>query len=237
MPLASRKLSQATLRHQIVKEIRQAILNRSLLPGERLVERVLAERLGTSLTATREALIQLESEGLITKRPNATTHVTQLSAADVEQIYSIRRVLERYAFEEAARRATRESVEKLKALHKEAAEIAAAGNDAAYISADLRWHEAVWESTGNAHLSETLRRLVVPLFGFSAITTHHGFNLKDDAQTHVPLLEALMARDPQAAGAAFDKFAEIWLRSLADAKRSSPTHTRAAKQIKKLTIS
>src|SRR5271165_2522893 len=122
MPLATEKLVQATLRQQIVKQIRQAILNRSLLPGERLVERELAKQLGTSLTATREALIQLETEGLITKRPNATTHVTQLTPNEVEQIFAVRRVLEKYAFEEAARLADNAEIRHLKDLHSAALE-------------------------------------------------------------------------------------------------------------------
>jgi DNA-binding GntR family transcriptional regulator len=212
MPLDSRKLVQATLRQQIVKEIRQAIINRTLLPGERLVERTLAERLGTSLTAIREALIQLETEGLITKKTNATTHVTKLTLDEVEQIYAVRRVLERYAFEEAARVADQSSISRLKELYKESLQIAKAGDDIAYISADLRWHEAVWEATKNYCLVETLRRVVVPLFGFSAITTHHGFNLKQDVQTHTPLLNAIVAHDSVAAGVAFDKFSEVWHR-------------------------
>ncbi len=212
MPLTSRKLVQATLRQQIVQEIRQAILSRSLLPGERLVERTLAERLGTSLTATREALIQLETEGLITKKPNATTHVTKLTLNEVEQIYAVRRVLERYAFEEAARIADGNSIKKLRELHQEALAVARAHDDTAYISADLKWHEAVWESTGNSCLVESLRRVIVPLFGFSAIAAHQGFNLKKDAQTHAPLLAAIVARDPVAAGIAFDRFAEVWHR-------------------------
>ncbi len=230
MPLAERKLVQATLRQQIVQEIRQAILNRSLLPGERLVERALADRLGTSLTATREALIQLETEGLITKKPNATTHVTKLSLEEVEQIYAVRRVLERYAFEEAARSADTEAIDNLQQLHKTSLEAARAGDDIAYITADLAWHEAVWESTKNACLADTLRRVVVPLFGFSAIATRHGFNLKQDAQTHAPLLKAIVARDPAAAAAAFDKFAEVWQRqSLSQSKTEQQSKIRKVK--------
>ena len=230
MPLTSRKLVQATLRQQIVQEIRQAILNRSLLPGERLVERTLAERLGTSLTATREALIQLETEGLITKKPNATTHVTKLTPNEVEQIYAVRRVLERYAFEEAARVADANSIKRLRELHQKALEVARANDDTAYISADLKWHEAVWESTGNACLVESLRRVVVPLFGFSAIAAHHGFNLKHDAQTHAPLLGAIAARDPGAAGIAFDKFAEVWHRqSVSESKTAQKSKVRTIK--------
>ena len=213
MPLASSKLVQATLRQQIVTQIRDAILNRSLRPGERLVERELAAQLGTSLTATREALIQLETEGLITKRPNATTHVTQLSLEEVAQIFAVRRVLERYAFEEAARLADRPVNMRLKTLHHRCLEIARANDGAAYVAADLDWHMAVWEATQNSYLTESLRRLVVPLFGFSSIevATQHGFDLEKDALSHAALLRAIRANDPVAAGKAFDRFARLWM--------------------------
>ena len=214
MPLATEKLVQATLRQQIVKQIRQAILNRSLRPGERLVERELAKHLGTSLTATREALIQLETEGLITKRPNATTHVTQLTAAEVEQIFAVRRVLEKYAFQEAARVADNAEIRQLKDLHNASIEAARTKDAVAYIAADLEWHEAVWQATKNAYLAESLRRVVLPLFGFSSIevATRKGFNLQRDAQSHAPLLKAISAHDPVTAGNAFDKFAQLWMR-------------------------
>ena len=71
MPLVQKKIVPSTLRQQIAREIRQSILQRQLLPGERLIEREISSRFGTSLTVVREALIQLEAEGLITKRPNA----------------------------------------------------------------------------------------------------------------------------------------------------------------------
>jgi DNA-binding GntR family transcriptional regulator len=214
MPLATEKLVQATLRQQIVKQIRQAILNRSLLPGERLVERELAKQLGTSLTATREALIQLETEGLITKRPNATTHVTQLTPKEVEQIFSVRRVLEKYAFEEAARVADSGEVRRLRDLHVVALEAARSNDGVTYVAADLEWHQAVWQTTKNAFLAESLRRVVLPLFGFSSIevATRKGFDLEQDAQSHAPLLKAIRAHDPVAAGVAFDKFAQLWMR-------------------------
>jgi DNA-binding GntR family transcriptional regulator len=219
MPLATRKLVPSSLRHQIVQEIRQAILNRSLIPGERLVERELASRLGASLTATREALIQLEMEGLIVKKPNATTHVTQLSRGDVEQIFAVRRILERYAFQEAARKGSSEAIQGLVELHEKAKQVASTGDGCAYIGVDLQWHEAVWRIAGNHCLFETLKRVASPLFGFSAIAvaTQAGFDLRQDALSHFPLLAAVQARDPKAATAAFDKFVRVWERQSLDA--------------------
>jgi DNA-binding GntR family transcriptional regulator len=212
MPLSARKLVPSSLRQQIVQEIREAILNRSLLPGERLVERELAARLGASLTVTREALIQLEMEGLIVKRPNATTHVTQLSREDVEQIFAVRRILERYAFQEAARKARPEDLRRLNDLHDKAMHMAKRADACAYIAADLKWHQAVWESGGNHCLSESLKRIALPLFGFSAIAVamQAGFDLCQDAMSHAPLLAALNSHDPEAAASAFDHLVQIW---------------------------
>ena len=219
MPLVARKLVPSSLRQQIAQEIRQAILNRSLVPGERLVERELAARLGASLTVTREALIQLEMEGLIIKKPNATTHVTQLSREDVEQVFAVRRILERFAFQEAARKASAAHIQRLVELHEKAKEAATAGDGCAYIGVDFQWHEAVWQAAGNQCLLETLKRVSLPLFGFSAIrvATQEGFDLMHDTMTHAPLLKAIQARNPEAAVIAFDGFVTIWERQSLDA--------------------
>jgi DNA-binding GntR family transcriptional regulator len=212
MPLAARKLLPSSLRQQIAQEIRAAILNRSLLPGERLVERELAAQLGASLTVTREALIQLEMEGLLIKKPNSTTHVTQLFRKDVEQVFAVRRILERFAFQEAARNATPAQTQRLADLHDKAKEAALSGDGCAYIAVDFQWHEAVWQAAGNQCLLETLKRVALPLFGFSAIrvATQDGFDLMHDTLTHAPLLAAISARNPEAASSAFDRFVLIW---------------------------
>src|SRR5262245_2361694 len=99
MPTANAKLrvQSTTLRHQIAARLRESILEGSVLPGERVVERALAVQIGTSVTAVREALIQLESEGLISKRSNTTTHITSLSREEIAQTFAVRHSLERMA--------------------------------------------------------------------------------------------------------------------------------------------
>src|SRR5690349_4745568 len=113
------RLDSNTLRGRIAKKIRAAILDGTLKEGERLVERQLAAQFGASLTAVREALIELETEGFIVKRPNATTSVTKLSLADLEKIFAVRQILERTAVQEAARRATDAQVAKLERQYLE----------------------------------------------------------------------------------------------------------------------
>jgi DNA-binding GntR family transcriptional regulator len=177
-----------------------------------LVERDLAEQLGTSLTVVREALVQLETEGFITKRPNSATHITQLSRGEIEQILVVRRVLEGFAFEEAARKATDERIRLLEMLHQQAVEAARASDFQAYIHADLRWHDTVWQTTENEALRGALKRLVLPLFGFSAIqvASRDGFDLRQDAYSHLPLLEAIRKRDPVVTRQAFELAFDAW---------------------------
>ncbi len=224
MPLITEKLTSATLRFQTSEKIRSGILQGSLKPGERLVERDLAEQLGTSLTVVREALVQLETEGFITKRPNSATYITQLGLNEVEQILVVRRVLEGFAFEEAARRATDERIQKLEALHLEAAAAARASDCQAYIKADLLWHDTVWQATENEALRAALRRLVLPLFGFSAIqvASREGFDLRQDAYSHQPLLEAIRRRDPVATRQAFEVAFDAWHGRLVEAEPVAP---------------
>ena len=106
MPVASKKVKIITLRHQIADQIRGSILEGSVAPGERLVERTLGFELGASVTAVREAIIQLEGEGLITKRSNSSTNVSVLTVKEIGHAFVVRQALEWVAMMETARRAT-----------------------------------------------------------------------------------------------------------------------------------
>jgi DNA-binding GntR family transcriptional regulator len=113
MPLVATKLNTQPARHQVADKIRESILDGSLVPGERLVERKLADTLGTSQSAIREALIHLELEGHVSKKPNSATFVTHFSQRELENTISVRRVLEGFAVEEAARQNTPADIERL----------------------------------------------------------------------------------------------------------------------------
>jgi DNA-binding GntR family transcriptional regulator len=206
------KVQTITLRHQIVSRMRQAILDGSLAPGERVVERALAAKLGASVTAVREAVIQLEAEGLITKRSNTATNITFLTHAEITQTFAVRAHLERLAIAEAARRAPASGIRRLTEMHILAIEAAAGKDPRLYIQRDFAWHQGVWDASGNEVLAATLRRLVLPLFGFSVIQVicQAGFNLAEDAKLHTPILKAVERHDPDAAVAAFERGIKEW---------------------------
>lgn len=113
----------ALIRSQVLENLRQAILDRRLAPGQRLIERELVELTGVSRTSVREALRELAAEGLVTAIPNKGTVVTSVSATEAHQLYQVRSALEALAgrlFVENAspahRRALARSLEKIERL-------------------------------------------------------------------------------------------------------------------------
>lgn len=96
----------APLRQQVVELLRKAIVAFEFDPGERLVERTLCERFDVSRTVVREALRQLESEGLVSMVPNRGPVVAKPSESEARSLFEVRAVLEALAGQSFARRAT-----------------------------------------------------------------------------------------------------------------------------------
>jgi len=84
----------APVRAQVLDNLRQAIVQRQLAPGQRLIERELVELTGVSRTSVREALRELAAEGLVTTVPNKGTVVASVSAEEARQLYQVRSALE-----------------------------------------------------------------------------------------------------------------------------------------------
>ncbi len=111
-----------TLREQTVVTLREALLNEVFRPGDKLVERKLAEQTGVSRTSIREALSQLESEGLVTRVPGKGMFVTHLSEREIRQIYEARAILESAMARLFVERASQEQMDELARRIAEAGE-------------------------------------------------------------------------------------------------------------------
>jgi len=207
------KISNYTLRGQIAEKIRGAILRGNLKEGQRLVERQLAAQFATSLTAVREALIELESTGFVIKKPNATTHVTTLSKDAAEKIFVFRRILEGFAVEEAARQASSKHLEELEGIYFKLLDAARSKDTHLFIQTDFSLHEQIWRMTNNEYVCDSLHRILLPYFAFTAIrvVSHRPFDLVQDVSAHLPLLDSIRAKDPNAARKAFNLALDAWL--------------------------
>jgi DNA-binding GntR family transcriptional regulator len=101
---------------RVADHLRAAILSGEFAPGERLLQEVLAERLGASRMPVREALRMLEVEGLVENQPNRGARVPELTAHEVEVIYRMRERLEPLALSESLRHLTGDDMARLTEL-------------------------------------------------------------------------------------------------------------------------
>jgi len=102
-----------TLKESALKQLREAITLGHFEPGERLVERVLCEKLGVSRTVIRECIRHLESDQLVSSVPNVGPTVASLSPSQVEEIYDIRAMLEVSAVRSCAKTTSKKVIKEL----------------------------------------------------------------------------------------------------------------------------
>jgi DNA-binding GntR family transcriptional regulator len=107
------------LREQVVEQVKTAIIEGRLKPGDHMVEATLTKQLGVSRTPLREALILLEREGLVESFPNRGTFVRKFDLADVSLIFSMRIALENFAADLIIKTLDKSDFEKLENLVEE----------------------------------------------------------------------------------------------------------------------
>ena len=181
---------------QIAEFLRNMILSGKLKPGERVVERSLAKSLGVGQTTVREALKVLEHEGLILKKANTASFVTEFSAERVKEIVEIRLDLEPKAFVLAHRKMTPPDLEKLQHLVSSIGEGAANKDYYDVLRNDLTFHEEIWKIAGNQTLERILSLLCTSLFAYlMVLLSTHSSPLEERVRSHQLLVDALVGSD------------------------------------------
>jgi DNA-binding GntR family transcriptional regulator len=190
----------APVRTQVVDNIRQAIVERRLLPGQRLIERELVELTGVSRTSIREALRELAAEGLVTAIPNKGTVVTSVSAEEARQLYQVRSALEALAgrlFVENATQVQRNAL--VKALRR-IERLEAKGEP--LLAAKDSFYDVLFESGGN----DALRTIVAGLHARVSVLRSLSLSVPGrSAQTVAEMraiVDAVLAGDADAAAKA-----------------------------------
>jgi DNA-binding GntR family transcriptional regulator len=144
----------------IAGRLREAILAGYFEPGEQLREEPIARSMGVSRGPVREALLRLDREGLVVVRRNRGAFVAQLSAQDLEEVYTFRMAIERLAVQRVVNQATDEQLAGLQAMVNTMAAADAKGiteQDAADL--DLRFHDLVYAASNHRRLSESWANL------------------------------------------------------------------------------
>ncbi|MBX8827413.1 GntR family transcriptional regulator [Ochrobactrum sp. SFR4] len=157
-------LSATTLKQAATEALRELILRGRVRPGDQLKEREVADMIGVSRTPLREALNQLEREGLVQSQPHRGYSVTAIDLKTGQQLLDLRRVLDGYAARLAAGAISQKGIEDLDGILGrlalfEAMETPTVDDLAEEVRIGLRIHEVIARESGDAFLYETLKVL------------------------------------------------------------------------------
>jgi DNA-binding GntR family transcriptional regulator len=184
-------------------ELREAILAGALPPGARLRAEPLAERLQTSRTPVREALVLLAREGLVDIEPRRGAVVRQFDAADLVDLYDVRALIEPYAAHRAATRIGAADVARLAALC-DRADARGAADDAAVedqVALNEEFHRIVVAAAGSPRLEAALRAVAGIPRAFRAAFWDDDAQREQSLFCHRQIVHALEHRQPRLAEA------------------------------------
>ncbi|MFF9622350.1 GntR family transcriptional regulator [Streptomyces griseosporeus] len=190
------------LTQHALARLRQAILHGEMAPAQRLVENELAEEFGVTRGSIRAALIDLEAQGLVERIRNRGSRVRVVTVEEAVEITECRMVLEGLCAAKAAVAAGDEQLEQLTDLGTAMSKAVADGEPVTYSDLNHELHARIREFSGQHTALELLERL-------NAQLVRHRFQLalrpgrpQQSLNEHLAMIEAIRARDPQAAEAA-----------------------------------
>jgi len=219
-------LQQSTLRMSALSVIRESILNGTLRPGQQLVQAEIAAQMNVSRAPIREALRQLEEEGLVESIPYRGTFVSRVTRRDILELYSLRGALESMAARLAISRCSDQEIARLEEI---VARMTRAADSADYQdlnAADVEFHMQLCALSDHRHLLRTWKtnvNLIRRILSFrNRLSTPNVV-----VAMHKPIVEAIMNRDAAAAQRAIEAhcidsgeaLASIWPEDDADLSR------------------
>lgn len=224
----------ATLRMLVEDRLREAICSGLFKPGKRLVERELCELMGVGRTSVREALRQLEAEGLVETMRHRGPVVRAIDALEAEQLYAARALIEGYAGRMFARHGSREEIAALEAAVGRLEEAIGSGEHASLIAAKTGFYAVLMSGVRNVFLQDMLQRLNnrVTLLRVTSMTQPG--RLQRSLEETRAIQRAIAAGDPDAAEAAchhhIEEAAKVALDVLSQQQAEAASPRAAAEQ-------
>lgn len=184
-----------TIRRKVYDYLREKLLSGEIPPEEHLIEAKIAKEIGTSRTPVREALHNLELEGLIESIPRVGYVVKPTSALEVEEICEIRRVIEELATQWAMEKARDRLIEGLKENIRIAEERVSKGDVRAFVELDAQFHETIAKYSGSQRLLELSQTLRRHMLRYRIQSIYSADNVLRAIAGHQGILEAIQKGD------------------------------------------
>jgi len=183
------------MREEVYNTLLSWIMEGELRPGEKLLDKELAENMGVSRTPVREALRRLEDKELVESSANRWTRVSEVSAREPEMIYPIIWTLEELAVSQAMEHLTERDINKMEQVNKTLGKALAEENPVKASMADIQFHDVFIKRSGNHHLVTILQDLKIK-YRRVEVTYFEGYVCaRYSLDEHYRILDALGSRD------------------------------------------
>ena len=180
---------------KLISDIRKEVSSGILKPGDQLEVNALAERFGVSRTPIREAIRTLVESGVLETRPRKGSFVRVLSAKQLLDLFQVAAELEGMACRLAALSLTKENVEAIERGLAKCIQAAEVQNNAEYAMANLDFHTAIHNASGNDWLIEQLRQLQINLNSYRTMPYEIRGRLKKSTDEHKIICDAILSGD------------------------------------------
>ncbi|MDQ1083434.1 MULTISPECIES: GntR family transcriptional regulator [Microbacterium] len=197
IPAAPRSSSRELLRDNVYTSLRDAIVDGTLAPGERLRDSDIEAWLGVSRTPIREAVQRLERAGLVVSLPGRSTTVAPVDATSTGNAQQIAAAMHELAGRLAAPLVSDDAIAELERANADFAAAIAAGDTDAALRHDDRFHDVIVGACGNAMVAEVLE-LTTPLLRRVERLRFGSFAARDSVTQHETIIRAIRARDAEA---------------------------------------
>ena len=187
---------QHSLRTWVRDYIREGILNGRYKPGDSLTETKLSKEMGVSRTPIREAMRQLELEGLVTCIPNRGVFVTGITEQDVDDIYTIRSMIEGLAVRWAVERIDEEGLKKLEEIVELMEYYTGRGDMEQVTKLDTQFHDVIYDACRSRILKQTLGNLMRNIHRVRLGSLKIPNRAQKSLLEHREILNAFLAHDP-----------------------------------------
>ncbi|TWI54746.1 GntR family transcriptional regulator [Halalkalibacter nanhaiisediminis] len=187
---------RATLQYRVTTKLREVILKGEFKVGDRLIQEEWADKLGVSRMPIREALRQLEVEGLVRIEPRRGAIVTPISVEDIEEIYQLRALLEGQAVEKSLPFLEEEEIKELENLYERMIELNGDEKDVEeYMQLNARFHQVLREGCPWRRIHGLIEALWkgIPPYTPSLLSNH----LQEAHQEHFIMLEYVKQKKPK----------------------------------------
>jgi len=189
------QIKNISIRQQTVDALREAILTGELKPGQSLIEMDLSKQLGVSRAPIREALRILNSEGLVETIPYHGTTVGRLTRVDIEDLYSMRILLETFALERIINLQNVEHIETLQELYEQMVDAGTQNDLKAVNEIDREFHDAIIAMSGHKLLGLMWQMVAMKVRQVMALRNMRNSDLTQIARNHLPIIEAIRISD------------------------------------------